>query len=297
MMQVPKATAKERIQRALDEIPSLRSVALASQEFRRWQRNTRIAIERTFGEESPHVAEFNDISFFPRIFVSGMNATPYYQAGLDTATAVLESMMAEIEEYWNDDIAESPEERTENTVEVTATKIEEYWNDDIAESPEERTENTVEVTATKQVFVVHGRDEGTLNTVVNFLMRLQVETIVLQEKPNEGRTIIEKFEDYSQVGFAVVLCTPDDIGSLSSDRNNLKPRPRQNVVLEWGFFIGKLGRNRVCALIKDEVEIPSDNAGIVYIQLDDSRGWQMELFRELKSAGFAIDANLLFPST
>ena len=270
MMQVPKATAKERIQRALDEIPSLRSVAFASQEFRRWQRNTRIAMERTFGEESPHVAEFNDISFVPRMFVSDMNMTPSYRAGLDTATALLESMMAEIEEYWNDDIAESPEERTENRVEVTATK---------------------------QVFVVHGRDEGTLNTVVNFLTRLQVETIVLQEQPNEGRTIIEKFEDYSQVGFAVVLCTPDDIGSLSSDRNNLKPRPRQNVVLEWGFFIGKLGRNRVCALIKDEVEIPSDNAGIVYIQLDDSRDWQTELFRELRSAGFAIDANLLFPST
>ena len=270
MMQVPKATAKERIQRALDEIPSLRSVAYGSQEFRRWQRNTRIAIERTFGDESPNVAEFNDISFFPRMFVSGMSTTPSYLSGLNTAAAVLESMVAEIEEYWKDDVAESPESPMGSTASVTVTK---------------------------RVFVVHGRDEGTLNTVVNFLTRLQVETIVLQEQPNEGRTIIEKFEDYSQVGFAVVLCTPDDIGSLVSDRDNLKPRPRQNVVLEWGFFIGKLGRNRVCALIKDEVEIPSDNAGIIYIQLDDSRGWQMELFKELKSAGFAIDANLLFPST
>ena len=110
----------------------------------------------------------------------------------------------------------------------------------------------------------------------------------------KGRTIIEKFEDFAHVGFALVLLTPDDEGRLRDDKGDFKPRARQNVILELGYFLGKLGRERVCALVKEGVERPSDYDGVVYIPLDDSGGWEMKLIRELKSAGYDIDANRAF---
>lgn len=144
---------------------------------------------------------------------------------------------------------------------------------------------------TNRVFVVHGRDEGTRSIVARFLESLKLEAIILQEQANEGRTVIEKFEDYADVGFAVVLCTPDDIGKLDAEGEELRPRPRQNVVLEWGFFLGSLRRNRVCALLKGDVEIPSDYAGVVYIKLDESEGWRTQLAIELQRAGLPVDLN------
>ncbi|MEE8356570.1 MAG: nucleotide-binding protein, partial [Anaerolineales bacterium] len=101
----------------------------------------------------------------------------------------------------------------------------------------------------KKIFIVHGRDEEAKDSLARFLEKLGLEVIILHEQPNQGRTIIEKFEDYSDVGFAVVLLTPDDIGGRANDLE-LLPRARQNVVFELGFFIGALGRERVCALHK-----------------------------------------------
>ena len=106
--------------------------------------------------------------------------------------------------------------------------------------------------------------------------------------------VIEKFEDYAHVGFAVVLLTPDDIGKLKDDAGDFRPRARQNVIFEFGYFVAKLDRKHVSALVKGEVERPSDYDGVVYIPLDDSGGWEMRLIQELKSAGYDIDANQAF---
>ena len=92
-------------------------------------------------------------------------------------------------------------------------------------------------------------------------------------------------------GLAVVLLTPDDEGRLQGG-TDLKPRARQNVIFELGYFAGILGRNRVCALTKGDVEIPSDYDGVIYITLDDSGGWKLRIVKELKAAGFDVDANL-----
>ena len=92
----------------------------------------------------------------------------------------------------------------------------------------------------KKVFVIHGRDEGIKSTVARFLEKLGLEAIVLHEQANAGRTVIEKFEDFARVGFAVVLLTPDDRGGLQNDGADFKPRARQNVIFELGYFIGKL---------------------------------------------------------
>lgn len=143
-----------------------------------------------------------------------------------------------------------------------------------------------------KVFLVHGHDELALHETARFLEKLHQEVIILRELPNKGRTIIEKFEDYSEVGFAVVLLTPDDRGGpASAAHEHQKPRARQNAMFELGYFIGKLGRSRVCALHRGGVELPSDYDGVVYVALDDKGAWRLELAKELRAAGLPVDVN------
>ncbi len=98
----------------------------------------------------------------------------------------------------------------------------------------------------RRVFIVHGHDEGPREAIARFLERNGFEVIILHEQPNKGRTLIEKFEANSDVGFAVVILTADDTGGVHNGEQ--RPRARQNVLLELGYFIGKLGRKRVCAI-------------------------------------------------
>jgi predicted nucleotide-binding protein len=143
------------------------------------------------------------------------------------------------------------------------------------------------------VFLVHGHDEASLHASARFLEQLRLPFTILREQPNEGRTLIEKFIDYSDVGYAIVLLTPDDrAGPVSVPPEGQMPRARQNVVLELGFFLGKLGRKRVCALYREGVEIPSDYSGVLFVKLDEAGAWRLELAREMKAAGLLVDMNL-----
>ncbi len=142
------------------------------------------------------------------------------------------------------------------------------------------------------VFIVHGHDHAALHSVARFIEHLGLVPIILHEQPNRGQTTIEKFVSSSQVGFAVVLLTPDDVGrSVKANPNDEKARARQNVVLELGYFMGTIGRARVCPLCVAGVEIPSDYLGTVYTPLDDGEAWKLKLARELKAAEFAVDLN------
>jgi len=157
-----------------------------------------------------------------------------------------------------------------------------------SEPPQEQ-----EVVSGHKIFLVHGRDERALHETARFLERLRQDVVVLREQPNSGRTIIEKFVDYSDVGFAVVLLTSDDRGGLADEPyESQQLRARQNVLFELGYFIGKLGRNRVAALYVPGTDVPSDYSGVLFIALDERGGWKLELARELKAAGLNVDMNL-----
>ena len=140
----------------------------------------------------------------------------------------------------------------------------------------------------RRIFVVHGHDEGARETVARFLMQLGFEPIILHEQANRGGTVMEKIETHGDVGFAVVLLTPDDEGCVKG--GTPEPRARQNVLLELGYFLGRLGRDKVCALKRGSVEIPSDFAGVVWESMD-GHGWKQALGRELEAAGHEIDWN------
>lgn len=156
------------------------------------------------------------------------------------------------------------------------------------------TSPAAEVKGTK-VFVVHGHNEEALFKIESFLKKLQLDPVILKEKPSEGLTIIEKFFQFSnQAGFAVVLLTPDDRGGSESDSyEKQRPRARQNVILELGFFLGKLGRKHVCVLRQENVEVPSDYHGVVFVQFDKPGAWQIALAKEMQRAGLDVDLNLL----
>jgi len=142
-----------------------------------------------------------------------------------------------------------------------------------------------------RVFIVHGHDELAREKIARFLEKLHIEVVILHEQVSQGMTIIEKLEKYSDVGFAVILLTPDDEGRKFAEGEVLKPRARQNVILELGYFVGKLGRNRVLALYSGSLELPSDYLGVVFVTLDPDDGWCLKLAKELKNAGFQIDMN------
>lgn len=146
---------------------------------------------------------------------------------------------------------------------------------------------------TDNVFVVHGHDNGAKEAVARVISKLDLSPVILHEKANSGRTIIEKLETEAKtIGFAVVILTPDDEGRRKGD-DRLGDRARQNVILELGLFIGLLGRHRVCALCNGDLELPSDIDGVLYVPMDEHGAWQTKLAKELKSAGYQIDMNLL----
>ena len=163
--------------------------------------------------------------------------------------------------------------------------------EDLAPEPPSAIPSIAPLPGTRRVFVVHGRDEAAKEAVARFLTKLDLEPIILHERPNQGRTVIEKFEGSADVDFAVVLLTPDDIGQPADRSDEPKPRARQNVIFELGYFVGRLGRSRVCALHKGGVEILSDYDGVLYVSMADPQSWKPLLAREIKAGGIDVDIN------
>lgn len=144
----------------------------------------------------------------------------------------------------------------------------------------------------QKVFIVHGHNQELKQNVARVIEKLNLIPIILHEQSNEGRTVIEKFEKHSDVSYAIVLLTFDDLGSQKSNLDQNK-RARQNVVLELGYFLAKLGRKNVLPLYEEGVELPSDISGVLYTLIDNSESWKYNIVRELKEVGFKVDANAL----
>ncbi|HDR9483232.1 TPA: nucleotide-binding protein [Burkholderia aenigmatica] len=149
--------------------------------------------------------------------------------------------------------------------------------------------------AAARVFIVHGHDEAAKFAVQALLGQLGLVGVILDEQTGRGATIIEKFErEADTASYAVVLLTPDDKGGVAAATvDQLKPRARQNVILELGYFAAKLGRGHVCALRRGNVEIPSDFNGVQYLDFDAGGAWKVVLAKEMRAAGLPIDLNRL----
>ena len=264
MARIKKARAIERLQMLVNEGSKLRPEDYHSQKFEKWTTDVRSAIFYIFGEDSPQY------SSLPTTLTLTPNGIRNY---LNSMFAVLASSLDDVKYFWADDETSPPHP----TDQSNALALD---SDPIDKRP-----------GSDKVFIIHGHDEAARESVARFLESLELEPIILHELPNRGQTIIEKFEQHAEVKFVVALLTPDDVGAREGQKRNLKLRARQNVIFEFGYFIGRLSRKRVCALLKDKVEKPSDYDGVLYIPLDDSGGWKIKLIKELRSAGLHIDAN------
>ena len=264
MARIKKARAIERLQKLLDEASELDPEDARSQKFQKWSQNVDSAVYHIFGEDSRQYLRL------PGSYTTTPQGIRKY---LNLMVSCVASNLDDAKYYWEDDET-SPAHPIDQS--------------DISALDSDRIDKR---SGSERVFVIHGHDEAARQAVARFLKNLELEPIILHEQSSRGRTIIEKFEQHAEVGFVVALLTPDDVGARKGEENNLNPRARQNVIFEFGYLIGKLSRKRVCALVKGNVEKPSDYDGVLYIPLDDSGGWKMELIKELKAAGFDVDAN------
>lgn len=249
----------------LQEQPHL----LQSSDIEPWAITAQDYLVRAFGSESQNVGSVLHAEGDGGIYrnMSEREWEKYLRSGLKNKVKILESCIGLLE----------------TEIEISSKE------DQIIEAPAKSGSPV-----TNRVFIVHGHDHGLKESVARFIEKIDLEPVILHEKPNAGRTIIEKFSDYSDVHFAIVLLTADDEGRLSGSSEEMKPRARQNVILELGYFLGKLGRQHVCALYEKGVEIPSDYDGVLFIPLGSNDRWKSDLVRELKAAGFHVDANLIY---
>ncbi len=250
----------ETIQKQIDSVDSNGEV----NDLEHWSTGNEIALRNTIGVDNPTYKRLVKISFTPGVYFDGMTNEYYTRArrgGIKSSVALMRAAIGEIE-----------------LTEGTPT-------------------NEAEATAPggTHVFIVHGHDDARKLEVASMIRDLTaVKPVILSERPNQGDTVIENLERAaSKAAYAVVIASSDDVGSKMDSSNNLKPRARQNVIFELGYFIGKLGRSRVALLVEPNVDRPSDTDGILYIQLDPNGGWKLPLARELNSAGISVDFNAL----
>lgn len=239
-----------------------------------WELVTRNVLEKAFGTNSPNVSSIEDIG---RLFIfPDWNDAQWEQHRYETLSSKL-SMIGGLVELLETEVQLQSGQRI-TAVSPTGSGA--------------PTSSADAVGSKHKIFIVHGHNEATLHETARLLEKLDQDIIILREQPNEGRTIIQKFEDYADVGFAIVLLTGDDRGGpAKAAYEDQSLRARQNVILELGYFLGRLGRHRVCALFQKGVEIPSDYSGVLYIELDQHGGWRFSLAKELKAAGLSVDMN------
>lgn len=280
-LRVSRKEARQKIEALIEKGEQLHSEEIRSDdelekaraESKKWSKYNEALLSRLFDNTSVAEYDYTDFNDFPG-YIGG--APPFseelglYQKGMDSSINSLEGIRDQLELY------DEPSEMLQSI----------SGNEGVSAMPQSTSGN--------EVFIVHGHDDEAKETVARFVEHLGIEATILHEQANRGQTIPEKFEEHaSEGGFAIILLTPDDVGASKDERDNLKPRARQNVVLELGYFWGKLGRECVYVLYKEEVELPSDMQGILYVPMDNFDGGKQKLAREMKQAGLPIDPEKL----
>lgn len=232
-------------------------------------------IRRVFGANSPYLERLSKIRFHP-------GSVPIVSSSGRGSVSPAEAHRQERAWRWGQ----------EESINLIDTMLEDL---ELSESEQVETRGAQTMSKSNRVFVVHGHDNEMKQAVARSVERLGLEAVILHEKPNRGQTIIEKIERFSDVGFAVVLLSPDDTGYLTTaGPGAAQPRARQNVILELGYFAGKLGRENVVALYRGSIELPSDYDGVLYTPYDNDSGtWRSELVAELKESGYQVSADAL----
>lgn len=204
------------------------------------------------------------------------------QKGLEATKRVFETYL--------DDISTDMLDKAEKSMQQKLKEMRQWQHEDMLLANISQRTSMARTKEYKKVFIVHGHDNALKQEVARMVEKQGLEAIILSEQANRGKTIIEKFEEHSDVGAAICLFTGDDYGK-AKDATSENLRARQNVVFEAGYFMGKLGRENVIIVADKNLELPSDMQGVVYT---DAGNWKTEVLQELDKIGYAIDFNKLF---
>lgn len=265
------------------------------------RRRSEMVARNIFGQFSKYVSDLAQIHFYPRFSV-GAESLQYqmkcWEDGRAAYRNVLNTMEEELKLFGPEAIQESTTQvpRIAPAVRSAVMPAKPRFADATATVGLGQASSEVRVQKCPDVFVVHGHDEEMKQAVARALTVLGLKPIILHEHPNQGRTIIEKFSDYANVEFAIVLLSPDDEAHpRATPEEPPRTRARQNVVLELGYFLGKLGRSRVVSVFRQDprFEMPSDYSGVIFVPYDREGRWRFDLLRELAAAGYMVDANAL----
>jgi len=275
-LRMPKADVILKVCDKIKAIADLMQKTRESMEFSMWCRETETLLIHAFGPKSRQVHDFKAISYYPSIIAFGpyddnidTDYQAFYLSGLQTARECLLAIVTEVKDFYPDEPGQTSVSGNAKTTEPSGVRN--------------------AGCNSRKVFVVHGHDEGMKSSVARFLEKLDLHPIILHEQPNGGKTIIEKFEANADVAFAVVLISPDDEGNEKGKKDKLQSRARQNVILELGYFIGRLGRAHVCALQSGDIETPTDVLGVLYVPYDLNGGWKIQLVKEIRAAGISLE--------
>jgi hypothetical protein len=207
--------------------------------FNSWDNTTRSFVEKAFGDNHPNIIDFLDTHSSANYLWSPAEWEQHRAEALEAKIAAIEGYIEQLS-------AEAANQKTDTL-----------------------TQGALSAKKSRKVFIVHGHDGELKEATARLVTNLGLEPIILHEQPNQGQTIIEKFDRHAQqVGFAIVLLSADDVGGpkdaspkflgvdhthrvgdpIMKASSSLQPRARQNVVFELGFFFGSLGRGRVCAV-------------------------------------------------
>lgn len=232
-----------------------------------WRNQTEVVLRTVMGQDSKVYENFKAVRYTPGIYTTNTDFSPYVRAGVMKAVSVLKAATTELEL-----LEETKQAEISNAVE------------EVIEVDDKGAETA------GRIFIVHGHDDARKFQLARFLRDLTGhEPVILHEQPNKGAVLIEKLEASAEgTGFAVVLLTADDTGKANKEKD-FKPRGRQNVVFELGFFMAALGRKRVAVLMDPGVEEPGDVKGLVYTALDSAGAWKAALATEIEEAGIPVE--------
>ena len=256
---LPPTKAIELLKKQIELIDKLLQLHHDDPEFTKWDNFTEQIIIKTFGKPHENLTDYTSSRYAGEIWANMPDEAfqENFVKSLNIRKKLLESFIEQLEAFGG----------IQKEQELIISKS----------------------ISSRKIFIVHGHNEQAKTELALILTRLGFEPIILHEQPSQGMTVIEKFEKHSDVGFAFILLTPDDKGSQKGQEDKLLPRARQNVVFEFGSFVGKLGRERVCCLYTGDVELPSDLQGLVYLPFKSSiNEVRLDIVKELRAAGYEV---------
>ena len=293
----------DELKRLIEDIEKVRIKPRMSPKFKSWHRETLETLERLFGRKSRQVKDFEAIRYN---LASFSNKTPEskfeeaFQHGLMNAAVMLSSAVKDLQAEEpkrepnikpTEDIEPEPILDKPALVKPAAVKpiadpvtpavraILDASSAPDAKEPPAIVKRAMAV-AEHKIFLVYANDLGMKDELSTFLSRVEISPIVLKESAASSISLMDELEKYDDVQYGIVMLNPDASGISES------------TIYELGLIVGKLGRNRVCGLVKNQIDILANYSGMSYVPVDPAGAWKFLLIKQLKDAGFDVDANL-----